>query len=242
MSLSINQSNTVGTKLWTLLAMRLVLFALFQGLIALMVMGSVEHPWDVSTKWWPFGIVATNLITIAVLNKLFAAEGKSYFALFRFDRARFKSDILPVLGISVLVVALAVIPNVLLANLLLGGSEAAASFFIHKLPFWAAAFLLVAFPVTIAMSELPLYFAYILPQLENRIGLISAMTLAVFFVCAQHVTMPLVFDWAFVTWRLFMFVPFAILLGFVFRWRPRLLPYLIVLHGLLDTGLIVAMF
>lgn len=242
MSLSENQSNSVGTKLWALLAMRLVLFALFQGLIALAVMGSVEHPWDVSTKWWPFGIVATNLISIAILNRLFAAEGKSYFALFRFDRARFKSDILPVLGVSVLVIAMAWIPNVLLANLLLGGSDAAASLFLHKLPFWAAAFLLVAFPVTTAMSEIPLYFAYIFPRLEDRKGLVSAMTLTVFFVCAQHATMPLVFSWAFVSWRLLMFVPFAVLLGFVFRWRPSLLPYFIVLHGLLDMGLIAAMF
>ena len=242
MSISTHQSNSVGTKLWALLAMRIVLFALFQGLIALAVIGSVEHPWDVSTKWWPFGIVATNLITIVILNRLFALEGKSYFALFRFDRAQFKSDILPVLGISVLVVAAALIPNFLLANLLLGGSDVAASFFLHKLPFWAAAFLLLAFPITTAMSELQLYFAYILPRLESRAGLVVAMTLTVFFVCAQHATMPLVFNWAFITWRLLMFIPFAVLLGFVFRWRPRLLPYFIVLHGLLDMALIAPMF
>ncbi len=242
MTLSKLHSGSVGTMLWVMLAMRLVLFAVFQGLIALAVIGSVEHPWDVSTKWWPFGIVATNLITVVLLNRLFALEGKSYFALFRFDRARFKSDMLPVLGISVLVVAAAMIPNVLLANLLLGGSDVAASFFIHKLPFWAAAFLLLAFPITIAMSEFPLYFAYILPRLENRVGVVLAMTLTVFFVCAQHATMPLVFNWAFIIWRLVMFVPFAILLGFVFRWRPRLLPYFVVLHGLLDMSLIAAMF
>ncbi len=41
-------------------------------------------------------------------------------------------------------------------------------------------------------------------------------------------------DAAFVLWRLLMFMPFAFLLGAALHWRARLLPYLMVVHGLLD--------
>ena len=63
---------------------------------------------------------------------------------------------------------------------------------------------------------------------------ILAVAVAAFFLGAQHIGLPLRFDGAFVLWRLLMFMPFAFLLGGALRWRPRLLPYLMVVHGLLD--------
>jgi len=32
-----------------------------------------------------------------------------------------------------------------------------------------------------------------------------------------------------------MFIPFAFLVGIVLDWRPRLLPYLAIIHVLMDT-------
>lgn len=228
---------------WLLLPMRLVLFALFQGLIALVVAPSAADPWAASLMWWPFGIVITNVITIAVLIKLFAREGKSYFSLFRIDRTEFRSDLLPVLGLIVVMAILAVVPNLLLANLFLGSSEASAEMFIKTLPFWAALFLLFVFPASIALAELPLYLGYIMPRLEKATGRKwLAITLPAFFAAAQHITMPLIFDWHFVAWRLLMFIPFSFFLTVVIRSRPRLLPYFIIVHGLLDVSIVVLMF
>lgn len=228
---------------WLLLPMRLVLFALFQGLIALIVARSAADPWAASLMWWPFGIVITNVITVVMLIKLFAWEGKSYFSLFRIDRTEFRSDLFPVLGLIVVMVILAVVPNLLLANLLLGGSEAAAEMFIKTLPFWAALFLLFVFPVSIALAEAPLYLGYIMPRLEKATRQKwLAITVPAFFIAAQHMTMPLLFDWRFVTWRLLMFIPFALFLAVVIRSRPRLLPYFVIVHGLLDVSLIILMF
>jgi hypothetical protein len=45
-----------------------------------------------------------------------------------------------------------------------------------------------------------------------------------------------VFDVRFIIWRAFMFMPFAFLVGIVLRWRPSLLPYLAVIHVLLDAA------
>jgi len=74
---------------------------------------------------------------------------------------------------------------------------------------------------------------------EYRLGIdpvVAAWLLASFFLSVQHATLPLIFDWPFILWRAFMFLPFALILGAVLAWRPRLLPYLMVGHFLIDAG------
>ena len=236
-------TNTTTIWPWLLLPMRLILFVLFQGLIALIASGSFSESWETSIVWWPIGIVLANLVTIIVLHKLFAAEGMSYFNLFRIKRSQFRSDWLPLLGILLVMGILAVVPNILSAQLLFENPEAVTDLFIKKLPFGVAFTLLFAFPITIALAEMPLYFGYIMPRLERSTKKAwLAIGLAAFFAAAQHITMPLLFDWHFIIWRLLMFIPFTLFLAIVIRWRPRLLPYIIITHGLLDVSLIVMMF
>ena len=40
----------------------------------------------------------------------------------------------------------------------------------------------------------------------------------------------------FITWRAMMYLPFAIEVGLVMHWRPRLLPYLASVHVLMDLA------
>jgi len=86
---------------------------------------------------------------------------------------------------------------------------------------------------------LPTYFAYCLPRLEAQTGRWSAVLLASFFLAAQHCTLPLIWDGRFLTWRLLMFIPFALFVGLLLRWRPQLLPYMVVVHGLMDLALVL---
>jgi membrane protease YdiL (CAAX protease family) len=236
-------TNTASISPWLLLPMRLILFALFQGLIALIAPGSFSESWATSIVWWPVGIVLANLVTIIVMRKLFAAEGMSYCNLFRIERSQFRSDWLPLLGILLFMAILAVVPNMLFAQILFENPEAVPELFIKTLPFGAASILLIAFPVTIALAEMPLYFGYIMPRLERSTKKAwLAIVLVAFFAAAQHMTMPLIFDWHFIIWRLIMFIPFVLFLAIVIRWRPRLLPYIVITHGLLDASLIALMF
>jgi hypothetical protein len=62
--------------------------------------------------------------------------------------------------------------------------------------------------------------------------LVAAVTLSL-----QHVVLPLLFDWRFVIWRAFTFLPFALWFGWALYRRPSLLPYLVVAHALLDASL-----
>ena len=36
-----------------------------------------------------------------------------------------------------------------------------------------------------------------------------------------------------------MFIPLALFVGLLLRWRPKLLPYLVVVHGLMDLALVL---
>jgi hypothetical protein len=38
-------------------------------------------------------------------------------------------------------------------------------------------------------------------------------------------------------WRFLIFLPFALWVGLIVRWRPRLLPYMMVIHALMDVSL-----
>lgn len=53
--------------------------------------------------------------------------------------------------------------------------------------------------------------------------------------------MPLLFDVRFIAWRWLMFLPFAFMVGILLHWRPRLLPYLVIVHILIDTATAAAL-
>jgi hypothetical protein len=76
-----------------------------------------------------------------------------------------------------------------------------------------------------------------MPRLEAQ-GLRrwQAVALPALMLGLQHFAVPLVFDLRFIAWRALMFLPFALLLGIVLHWRPRLLPYIAIVHVLMDLS------
>jgi hypothetical protein len=126
---------------------------------------------------------------------------------------------------------------VLLAKALFGNNLSPLNLLIRPLPAWASYGALVLFPVTQGLVELPAYFLYALPRIEAQTRKAwLAITFSALGLAVQHVGAPLLFDARFITWRLLMFIPFAFLVAIVLRWRPRLLPYLAVVHVLLDMA------
>lgn len=236
-----SQTQAGAARLSTILgvlASRLVLFAFFQALIAgIFALNGRPGAWQSATAWWPVVVVLTNAVVIFVLARLYRREGSHWLAPLHFERATVGRDLLVLLAAGVVMGPLTMLPASLLGGWLFGGVEQAYELFFLPLPVWAAVFSLVLFPVTIALAELPAYFGYVLPRLQGYLGsrwlawLVCSLVLA-----AQHMTMPLVFDGRFMLWRFLMFLPFALLVGLMLSWRPRLLPYLVIFHGLLDLG------
>jgi uncharacterized membrane protein (DUF485 family) len=232
---------------WIMLIARTVLFFLFQMMFALILRFS--EPWA-GTKineagvWWPVSVTLTNLVCIFLLTQLFRGEGCRYWDIFRLDRKHIKGDLLVLLGAIVITGPVAQLPNTLLATALFGDALAPMRLFIQPLPMGAIYLTMITFPVTQALAELPTYFAYVMPRLAQQTGRPwMAYALASLFLGIQHSMIPfridgsfspLRLDARFFIWRLLMFVPFAFFIGLVLKWRPRLLPYVVVIHALMD--------
>lgn len=222
---------------WLMLVSRSVLFLLFQSLIALaLAVTGTLSAWDESARWWTFIAIFTNLVSIFLLVRVFKAEGKQYFDLFRFSRATVKADLLWFFGTSILGMPIAAAPMNILGAAIFGDPLTPTYMMFRPLPVWAFV-LSFLFPLTIAFAELPTYFGYVMPRLAEQLRngwaawLIASLALA-----AQHMFLPLILDGGFILWRLLMYLPFALFAGFMIKFRPTLLPYYVIVHALVDVS------
>jgi hypothetical protein len=222
-----------------MLISRSALFLFFQLLIALVLaLAGAPSAWDAfqsSARWWTFLVSLANFASIYLLVRVFNAEGKRYFDLFRFSREAWKTDLLWFLGFSILGIPIAAMVKDPLAVAIFGDAMIPTNMLFQPLPSWAfvVSFL---FPLTIAFAELPTYFGYCMPRIESQLknGWV-AWLIASFFLAAQHMFLPLILDGGYMLWRLGMFLPFALFTGLVLKFRPSLLPYFVIVHALMDV-------
>ena len=79
---------------YAVLVSRLLLFLLFQALIAV-----VLQSWESSEKYWLLSATLTNIVSIALLFFLFRRDGQNFLGIFTINRSLFKKDILIFFGI-----------------------------------------------------------------------------------------------------------------------------------------------
>jgi hypothetical protein len=239
-------SDVIGTtrrpslgRLAGVLFSRLLLFLLFDAVIAaVFALAGAPDPWDAAVAWWPLSVTLGNVGCLLLLRSVLRAEGLGLASVYgRFARATWKVDLLWVLGAVVVSAVLVQMPSALLSLALWGDTTATLSVMFRPLPLGAIAVLCVAFPVSVALTELPLYFGYVLPRLRAATGRRWLPIVAVAAVLSlQHVALPLVFDWRIMLWRSLMYAPFALWVGWLLDHRRSLMPYMIVVHGLLDVS------
>jgi len=223
---------------WAMLAARFLLFVGCQALFALaLALWRDPHPWTASVRWWPVTATLANFICLVVVARLVRADGLSLKDLYAPDRRAWKRDTLLFLGAFVVLGPLVMLPSSLLALAIWGNVNASTPIMFQALPMWVVVPLLVLFPVSIALSELPAYFGYAMPRLQVATGRpVAIWLLASAALATQHVALPLVFDWRFALWRLVMYAPFALFVGWAIWRRPTLMPYFMGIHVLLDTS------
>lgn len=234
--LAFNQKKyTLKTVLFMLFS-RICLFIVFQILFFILFCILRESsPWQQSANWWPFSVTATNIVCVYLLNKLFKKEDRGFLDFFIFEKGTVIKSILAVLLIMILCMPIAYFPNVALGTLLFGDFNIAGALFFRPLPIIAAWIALVSFPITMPFGELTIYFGYVMPRLEviTKKKWI-AILLPVMMLSFQHAALPLLFDIRFIVWRLFMFLPFAFIMALIIRWKPKLFPYILIGHFLID--------
>ncbi len=219
---------------------RLVLFAAWQAVVATVfaLQGSPD-PWGASVAWWPLTVTLTNLVCLGLLDILARKEGLRLIDLYKVGRHNFGKELLFCLGTFVISAPLSMLPNTLIGNLLFGDVSLTTTMMFRPLPIAVVWVLMVALSITNGLAETPTYFAYCMPRLAAVTGRgWQALLICALMLAAQHIAFPLIFDLRFIVWRLLMFVPFALWIGFVLYKRPRLLPYIMVGHSLMDFSLI----
>lgn len=228
-------------KSWLMLIIRSILFLAFQTLIALVfLLGGTSDSWNASAGWWPFAIIFTDAVCLGLLIRFYRREGKRFWDVFRIERQFMKQDLLFMLGFLIIGGPLGYLPNILSARWLFGDPQVALELLVRPLPVWAAVTSFALFPLLQGLIEIPTYMLYSMPRLETQgVHPWLAVTLASLFLSAQHIFAPFLPDGRFITYRLVMFLPFAILVAIVMRARPRLMPYVAVVHVLMDMSVAV---
>lgn len=224
-----------------MLIIRSILFLAFQALMALaFLVASLSNVWNLSAAGWPIAVVLTNLVCLLLLIRFYQREDQSFWDVFRLERQFVKQDLLFLLGFLVIAGPIGYLPNILSAQWLFGDPQIALDLLVRPLPAWAAIFSFIFFPLSQGLVEIPTYMLYVLPRLESQgVRPWLAVALVGFFLSAQHIFAPFLPDGRFITYRLVMFLPFAILIALVMRWRPRLMPYIAVIHTLMDMSVAV---
>ncbi len=228
---------------YLMLFMRFALFAIFQCLLALLFFVlKTKDAWYTSQGWWILSALLANIVTFIVLKKYFNDKGIRYFDNFKFVKKDWWKDVLIVIGMFLITIPISTFPNTYLAQLLYNSTDVTFQLFFRSIPFWL---IIVGFfwAITQGIVELPFYFAYLMPRLEKQMNNgWKAWFLASFFLAFQHVALPLIFDLRFMLWRLGMFMLFAFFLGLCLKLRPRLFPYLMIIHALMDIGAVAVFF
>jgi hypothetical protein len=222
---------------WLMLVSRSFFFFIFQVLImgVLHASGST-NAWEESARWWVFLPIFANAISIYLLVRLFQAESLRYRDVISFSCSNLKTDLIWFFGSSLIGLPIMIAPGNILATLIFGDMMTPANRMFLPLPGWALAVSLL-FPLTIGFAELPTYFTYAMPRIERQMkNGWAAWLIASFFLGAQHIFLPLIFDGRFILWRLLMYMPFALFVGLMLKLRPSLLPFLMILHTLADLS------
>ncbi|OGO08422.1 MAG: hypothetical protein A3K46_05030 [Chloroflexi bacterium RBG_13_60_9] len=234
------QKAVFRTAPWWMLIARMILFLLVQLIVAaILYLAGHSDPWAESARWWPFAVLSTNLVCIGLLYVLFKREGKGYFEFTQFHKESILLDLVIIVCLIPFVMLFASLPSQWLAVKLLGSYEKATAMFFQPLPIWAV-IVAMAFPITHAFAELPVYFGYAMPRIEQaaKSGWF-AWGISSLFLALQHITLPLIFEPNFLLWRALNFIPFALFMGAVIKLRPRLFPYLMIGHAAIDMLLVI---
>lgn len=219
-----------------MLFLRLLSFVFWQAVIAAVyALGGSKDAWAASAAWWPISAALSNVVNLGLLRRFFNAEGGTLREIYRFHRPTFWRDLLVSLGLLVVLGPVSMLPSNVLGVVLFGNIEQPNMLLIQALPAWAAIAAVILFPISTALAELPNYFIYVAPRLSGgKPGAWWGTLAVVLLLSLQHLTLPLIYNWRFIIWRAWVFLPFALLVGVVLRWRPRMLPFLVIGHFLID--------
>ena len=248
-------------RMIALLVIRIILvvgFQLLAGLILTM---------NKAVVWWPFSVVATDIVCLVILIALLKKEGESFTSIqFRPFDTLLPGRIPEILNRRSAESRVKVILADLLALVgtlaLLGIPAIAFNGFISEsvpvlrdtqtigvLPDWALYLLFVMLPIGQAVVEFPFFYGYVYPRLESYfedehenprlVASVKALSIVLGFFVLQMVLLPIILNPGYILWRAIAFIPLLAVIGVVIRLVPRLMPWLNLIHVLMALGVVL---
>lgn len=184
-----------------------------------------------ASRWWSILCTFCNIITIILLIVICKSEGTTYKELIGFNK---KQGNLKYTLLIVSIMLLMGIGGMYGFGFLIYGYVPVTM--IQPIPVWLSAINLILLPLTVVLTELPLYFGYSLNGIEKITGnKILSVAYPMFFYALQHSFMPLLFDWKHILFRFLSFLPLMIVFGIIY-YRNRKLKPLMIGHACLDLA------
>lgn len=214
--------------IYILSILRFTLFAMFTYIIKIALSTSLDE----IIKWWTIILIFVNILTILILDFTLKKQGSSYIELLKkfTSKENFKR-----IGFTVLIMSIVGTLGMFISAYVFLGQM--PEFLVPELPIMLAVFNIILFPSSIVLAELPLYFGYIMVELEkSTMNKNFAISFTIITYALQHAFMPLIFDINYILFRFFSFVPLMIIITIMFEKR-RSLYALMIGHFVLDFSL-----
>ena len=233
-------------------------------LIAQIGLALLLGSWTAAFPWWPFQMIAANIICFAILRKLTSQDGEPFRNLYlrpfgsglvagklgrwlgprRFERRAL--TVLRDVGLFAGFLLVLGLPAIAAARLIETQiSTAMESWRYGPLPLWALLAVTLLLPLTMPLVEVPWYFGYFFPKLERlrvaagkRHAWASALVITTAAYAVQHCFQPFLFDARFLALRAVMLLPLLLLTAVTLRAVPRFMPYVLVLHALMAVEVV----
>jgi len=185
--------------------------------------------YDDASRWWTTICIIVNIVTIGVLILICRKEGVTFGSLFHYKKEELRSRYTLGIVLSMLFIG---IGGMYGFGFIIYGNIPVMM--IQPIPITFAILNIVLLPLTIVLSEFPLYFGYSLNKIDKMTGhKWLAIAYPMFFYALQHSFIPLIFHWQYMLFRFLAFLPLLIFLGVVYYHHRKLVP-LMVGHGILD--------
>jgi hypothetical protein len=231
-------------RIWSMLGLRsaltFTLLLLTAGTFAFL---GKAQPVLASSAFWLWFITITNLVCLFLMVRFSKLEGLRLRDLFFFNRSTWKGDLKWMLPATIGTAVFAMPPGILLARLLWTDPNIPNELLFQPIPLALIYPLFLLMPVTQALAELPVYWGYVYPRLRGTgMNRWLVIILVGFTLSIQHLFLSFQPDWRFNLWLGVKFLPFALWIGFVVDRRPTVLPYLMLLHFLMDASLPVLLY